>query len=75
MLSLDDQLIVPLYNNSCLYLINCLAHRGHWEIGLNKHWSHYCRCIEFRMEKQPLASGYPPYCTEKASADGQDLVV
>lgn len=27
------------------------------------------------MEKQPLASGYPPYCIEKAAADGQRLIV
>lgn len=48
-LSLDDQLIVPLYDNSCLYLINCLEHWGHWEIGLNKH---YCRYTELRKEKR-----------------------
>lgn len=28
--SLDDRLVVPLYDDSCLYLINRLVHWGHW---------------------------------------------
>lgn len=36
MLTLEDQYIALQYDDSCLYLIKCPLHCGHWKVRLDK---------------------------------------